>query len=147
MNIADLEDYLLSEQADFELIWHDKPILSLADAAGLFDLAKAAKTIILEGDTGLFAVILSSAYGKLNLEELRQRLSFSRLKLASSKKIEQKTGFLPPNIPLVGHKLPTMIDKKLLESDYLFGGSGHPLCTLKIDPQDLLYLNEISLQI
>ena len=63
--------------------------------------------------------------------------------MADSKKIQSPTGYSVCSIPLVGLGLPCLFDKKLLEHDFVYGGTGNELLTLKIAPTELLKANEI----
>ena len=47
-------------------------------------------------------------------------------------------------VPLVGLGLPLIFDKKLLCHDFVYGGPGDELVTLKIKPEDLMKANEIT---
>ena len=47
------------------------------------------------------------------------------------------------SIPLVGLGLPCLFDRKLLRHDYVYGGTGDELKTLKIAPEALLKVDEI----
>ena len=63
--------------------------------------------------------------------------------MADREKIKSITGYDVGTIPLVGLELPCLFDKKLLRHDFIFGGAGDELLTLKISPKDLLEVNEI----
>ena len=68
---------------------------------------------------------------------------FGKLKMADRKKIKSQTGYDVGSIPLVGLGLPCLFDRKLLRHDYVYGGTGDELKTLKIAPEALLKVNEI----
>jgi len=53
------------------------------------------------------------------------------------------TGYKAGSIPLIGHNLPCVFDDCLLDYDYIYGGSGDELHTLKIAPNDVMRLNNI----
>lgn len=52
--------------------------------------------------------------------------------------------YLTGCIPLVGLEIPCIFDKKLHCHDFVYGGTGEELLTLKIRPKDLMAVNEIK---
>lgn len=82
--------------------------------------------------------------GRLDFEKLKIQLGFKKLKMADRKKVEKQTGYLIGCIPLVGLGISYIFDKKLLCHDFVYGGTGDELLTLKINPNDLIKVNEIK---
>lgn len=140
---SDLEKTLDAVHARYRILEHDRPILSAADAAGYYPLEKAAPVFVLQTEDGLIGCIASAQNGRLNLELLKERFGFGKLKLADRKKVARQTGFEPGSIPLVGLGLPCIFDGKLLRHDLVYGRTGDARRTLEIDPRDLLKVNEI----
>lgn len=127
--------------ADYEIIHHLKPILSTVDAEGLFDIRKSAPIFILKTENGYIALIVSGQNGKLNFKSIKQILGLKKLSMASREEILEQTGFEAGAVPLIGHNMPTIIDQRVLRTDYVFGGTGDPYHTLKINPSDLQRIN------
>ena len=139
----ELRNFLEKNNSNFEILAHDTPIISTQDAGNYFDIGKAAPTLIMETEQGLVAFILSSKRGKIDLKAMKQDLGFSKLKMADRTKIEEITGYETGAVPLVGHNLPCVFDDCLLENEYIYGGSGDELHTLKITPRDVIRLNNV----
>ena len=74
---------------------------------------------------------------------MKDSLGFSKFKLADKKKIQKATGYEPGMIPLVGLELDCIFDDFLLMWDYIYGGTGNELITLKIAPADIKRLNKV----
>ncbi len=142
-SVQELETILREAGADFALIRQDVPILSAADAAPYYDVRKAAPTFILQTERGLIACTLSANRGRMDFEAMRRRFGFARLKMADRKKVLRETGYEVGTIPLVGHGLDCVFDDALLEYDYVYGGTGDALVTLKIAPGDVKALNRV----
>jgi len=142
-SITELETFLINQNSDFEILTHETPIVSTQDAAKYFDIDKAAPTFIMETEQGLIAFIVSSKRGKLDFKAIKQVLGFSKLKMADKDSIEKAIGYKTGTIPFIGHNLPCVFDKCLLEHDYIYGGSGDEFRTLKISPYDVLRLNNV----
>ena len=143
MTVKELEAFLRENNADFELLKQDKPILSAADAAAYYPVEKAAPTFVLQTEDGLIGCLVSVNSGRLDFETLKQKFGYTKLKMADKKKIESQTGYEVGAIPLIGLGLPCLFDNALLAYDYIYGGAGDELVTLKIAPQDVMRLNKI----
>ncbi len=143
MTAKEIEVFLRKNSADFELLKQDKPILSAADAAEYYPVEKAAPTFVLQTEDGLIGCIVSVNSGRLNFEQLKQKFGYTKLKMADRKKIESQTGYEVGSIPLIGLEVPCLFDNTLLKYDYIYGGAGNELVTLKIAPQDVMRLNKI----
>ena len=143
LTMTELFDYLTEQKADFTIISHPKPIQSLQDAAEYFEPQKSVPTFILDDGVGLIALFSSSGRGRLDLKRIAEKLNISRLKMADRRKIFKLTGYEAGGIPLIGLSLPCIFDERLLTFDYLYGGSGDPLHTLKICPLDVKRLNHV----
>ena len=142
-SIIELKNFLQNSNCDFEILSHDAPIISTHDAAKYFDIGKAAPTLIMDTEQGLVAFIISSKRGKIDFKAMRQDLGFSKLKMADRAKIKEITGYETGAVSLIGHNLPCIFDDCLLENDYIYGGSGDELHTLKITPRDVMRLNNV----
>ena len=143
MDIKEIETYLKERNIQYEIIRQDKPILSALDAEGYYPVEKSAPTFVLQTENGLIGCITSIQNGRLDFEKMKLQFGYSKLKMADTKKIQSQTGYSVGSIPLVRLGLPCLFDKKLLEHDFVYGGTGNELLTLKIAPTELLKANEI----
>jgi len=143
VTLEELRELLDREQADYQLICQEKPIRSAQDAQGFYPVEQSAPTFILECDDGLVACIASVQRGRLDFEAMKKQLGYTKLKLADRKKIQRETGYQVGSVPLVGHRLPCIFDRRLFCYDYVYGGTGDELVTLKITPRDIERLNQV----
>lgn len=142
-SLQELEAFLTNEGADFQLIGQERPIRSTDDGKSYYDMEKAAPTFVLQTENGLIACIVSGNRGRLDFEAMKQKLGFSKLKLADKKKIQRQTGYRVGAIPLIGLGLDCVFDDTLLAYDFIYGGTGDELVTLKIKPEDVKRLNKV----
>lgn len=142
-----LQSILKGCKYTYELIQHEKAILSAQDGADYFgiEIGQTAPTLILKTDKGFFALIVSGSRGKVNLNEVAEALGCIEVKLASRKEVKEVTGYELGSIPMAGLKLPCVIDNNLYRYPFIYGGTGEPTCTLKIEPQALQELNHVEL--
>lgn len=141
--VEELRRFLEKEECDFQLIWHEKPVLSLQDAAVYFDVSKAAPVSIVETEAGMMALIVSATRGRIDLKALKRETGYVRLKMAERERVEEATGYEAGRLPLIGHNLPCIFDNRLLQNDYIYGGSGDECCTLQIAPGDVKRLSKV----
>ena len=70
-------------------------------------------------------------------------LGCNKVKLASPKEVQKVTGFEVGSVSMVGLDLPCVIDKKLFNYDFVYGGIGKSTFSLKIEPSALNELNNV----
>lgn len=143
MNIEELHTFLKINNADYEIIRHSKPILSTTDAEGLFDITKAVPVFIMKTEKGYMALIVSGSSGRIDFKLLKQKLQLKKLSMAGREEVLSETGYEIGSIPLIGHNLPVILDKRIMETDYVYGGTGDAFYTLKINPKDVKRLNNV----
>lgn len=143
--MRDLAAILQEQRADFEWIDHDCSIQSAQEGAEYFgiEVGQTAPTIILKSEKQYYAIITSGDSGRLDFEHLKEILKCDELKLASPKEIKETTGYTVGTVPLVGHALPTIIDRQINRFSYIYGGTGYSNSTLKISPRDVIRLNHV----
>jgi len=137
---------ILSESAiEHEWIPHSHPILSAQDGADYFGIeaGQTAPTLILKSDRDYLAITICGDHGRIDMEDLKKRLDRSALRLAKPAEVEEATGFAIGSVPLIGHRLPTVLDRQLNRYSHVYGGTGNPNVTLKIRPADLERLNNV----
>ena len=143
MNIKELENFLHKSNADFQIIEHEFPIATLEDGKKYFDITWAVPTLILRYKAKIFSCMVSSMHGKIDFALLKSEMKLPELKLMNREMVFGSTGCEVGAIPLIGIGFPCIVDKKILQFDYIFGGSGDPLFTLRISPKDLMALNDV----
>ncbi|PLR75690.1 hypothetical protein CU633_19875 [Bacillus sp. V3-13] len=129
-----------------EIIKHEKPLLTAEEGSEFFriEVGQTAPSLILKTDKGFFALVVSGSRGKVNFENIAGILGCNKVKLASPKEVQKVTGFEVGSVPMVGLDLPFVIDKRLFHYDFIYGGTGQPAFTLKIEPQALNELNQVA---
>ncbi|WCR28066.1 hypothetical protein L3476_04645 [Paenibacillus thiaminolyticus] len=129
----------------FDIIRHKQPIRTAKEGAKALgiDLGQTAPALVLKADDDYVVLIMSGARGRIDLEAAAGLLGRGRLLLASRDEVREATGHEAGAIPLVGHTLPCLVDKLLYQYSYIYGGTGEPASTLKLDPRDLSKVNHV----
>ncbi|MBG0964972.1 aminoacyl-tRNA deacylase [Bacillus sp. SRB1LM] len=143
--MKELQGILEKSKYTYEIIQHEKPILSKQDGTKYFgiEVGQSAPTLILKTDKGFFVLIVSGNRSKVNFKKLAAILGCSKVKLASPEEVQKVKGFHVGSVCMVGLELPCVIDKRLFHYDYIYGGTGQSTFTLKIEPQALNELNQV----
>lgn len=141
----EITELLRETKYEYELIQHDRPILTREDGSSYFgiDVGQTAPTLILKTDKGFFGMIISGSSEKIDFEKIAILLNCKKVKLARPSEVQKVTGYSVGSVALIGFNLPCLIDKCLLNFDFIYGGTGKSTCTLKISPQAILELNQI----
>ncbi|GGH27023.1 aminoacyl-tRNA deacylase [Paenibacillus segetis] len=136
---------LEQQEIEYEIIEHNKQLNSAQEGADYFGISigQTAPTLILKSEKGFYALIVSGDHGKVDFATLRELLSVEQVKLASPQEVEEVTCSKIGNVSLINQGLLTILDRKLIRYEFVYGGTGHPLTTLKIRPSDLEKLNQI----
>lgn len=139
MTVENLQVFLHKNNVPFEIINHDTPIHTAQEGAKYFgiNVGQTAPTLIIKTDKGFFALILSGDRGHVDFSEVASVLGCNKVKLAGPKEVERITGCAVGSVSMVGHNLPCVIDKRLFQYSFIYGGSGKATCTLKVDPSVL----------
>jgi prolyl-tRNA editing enzyme YbaK/EbsC (Cys-tRNA(Pro) deacylase) len=148
-NMADsspMEDRLRACGFPFELLENRIPLKSARDGADYWgiELGATAPALVLWSQGHFLLLIVSGALPKVDFGALSLKTGLKGLRMATSAEIRDHFGLKPGEVPLFGLGLPTLVDRRLLTHDFVYGGSGDPGRTLKLAPEALLVLNEES---
>ena len=146
VNLVENIEYILKKSGFlFELIHNDKPIYTAKEGADYFkiDIAQIAPTLIIYTAVGFYVLVISGERGHVNFKEIKRLLNCKNVRLATKDEVKLITGFLVGNVPMFGIPLPYIVDNRLLEFPFVYGGLGEENATLKVDPNALLKLNNV----
>jgi len=141
----ELQNILEKSEYIYEIIEHDQPIRSREDGKKYFgiEVGQTAPTLILKTDKGFFAFIISGKRERFEFDAIAEIIGCTKVKLASPKEVQEITGFEVGSVRMVGLSLPCVLDKELFSYDFVYGGTGQPTFTLKIEPKALEELNQV----
>ena len=145
--LDELRALLEKNNVSFEIIQNKKPIYSVNDAYGYYEISQTAPTLIIKTERGFFALILAGDRGRADFELVKESLQCEKAKLASKKEVLEIIGYEVGSVPLVGHGLPCILDTRLFLHSYVYGGAGDANFTLKIDPRDIEKINDVVAKI
>ncbi|MGP7818580.1 aminoacyl-tRNA deacylase [Niallia sp. 01092] len=140
-----LQMILSKSNYKYELIHHEKPIRSAKDGSSYFGIriGQTAPSLILKTDRGYFYLVVSGERKKVCFEKIAELINCYKVNLASPDEVEKMTGFHVGSVAMIGIDLPCIVDKQLFQYDFIYGGTGEPTTTLKIEPHALHELNDV----
>ncbi|CQR74252.1 prolyl-tRNA synthetase [Sporomusa ovata DSM 2662] len=145
MEKVNIKDILEKSGFLFELIYNESPIRTAQEGADYFnvDIAQIVPTLILYTGIGFHVLVISGARGHVNFKEIKHLLHCKNVRLATKEEVKSVTGFSVGNVPMFGIPLPYIVDKRLLQFSFVYGGLGEENTTLKVDPRALFNLNKV----
>lgn len=146
MNVANIRKLLTDNGIEAEIIEHDRPIHSKNDAAGIFKIEETAPTLILDTDKGFIALTISGVREKIDFKQLKKSTKCKKLQLANQEKIAEEFNIIAGQVPLIGHNFPCILDEKLFQFPFVYGGTGDLYHTIKISPQQLEEANNVIMK-
>ena len=132
------EEFLKGIGVNFEMMYFTSPVRTVSQASEVsgFPEEKIVKTIILKGRRN-YAVIIA---GKKRVDLERLKGMDEELRLASPEEVMEITGFPPGAVPPIIGKggIITVLDKDLLNEEYVVGGGGKENSLVKIKVSDII---------
>lgn len=140
-----LKEVLAAKQVEFEIIHHERELRSAQEGAAYFgiEIGQTAPALVVKSEEDTYyAVIISGDYGRIDLDKAAAALGCTQLKLAKPKEVERITGHTVGSVSLV-LPLPCILDRGLMRYPCIYGGTGTPATTLKMNPADLEKVNQV----
>jgi len=142
------KDYLVSflkkNNVNFEIYRFKEETVTSRQASSLLNipLNSIAKSVLLMDEKRRPLLVILPGDKRINQKKLAKNLGRKKLRLATQDEVIENTGYPPGGIPPVGHSntIETIVDETLLQNDYVVAGGGSTNVLLKIDPKDIVRL-------
>ena len=141
--LLDLKRLLDTAEADYAILAHEETVVSAQDGvdSGFGDLRVMAPTLILKTEAGYLAAVIGGET-RLSYKKIKKVLGLKNISLASLPQVLEATGAGVGTVSLVNPGLRTVLDRRLLELDYVYGGCGAPRHTLRIRVSELVAVTQ-----
>jgi len=96
---------------------------------------KIVKSIVLIGKKTPLLVIVDGE-AKVSFKKLKEM--FGKVRMAKPEEVQKLTGYEIGSVPPVGVNIKTIVDKRVMENDYVLGGGGSIDRLIKIDPKRIV---------
>ena len=138
-SLEELKHLLDDAGADYSILAHEETVVSAQDGvdSGFGDLRVMAPTLILKTEAGYLAAVIGGE-SRLSYKKIKKALGLKNISLASPQQVLEVTGAGVGAVSLVNPGLRTILDRRLLELDHVYGGCGIPRHTLRISVRDLV---------
>ena len=136
IDLSNLENII--RELGGEVIDLDVPVKTVSQAAEAVKVSpkNIIKSLICIVEEGEPVLVIVTGDSKVDLDKL-SRL-FGSVRLASPNEVKEITGFEVGGIPPVGLDIKTVVDRKVLENDYVYGGGGCIMRLSKLDPRKIV---------
>ncbi|MBI5167779.1 MAG: YbaK/EbsC family protein [candidate division NC10 bacterium] len=106
------------------------------------------KSLLFQAKDGGLVLAIAAGMGRINTKRLEQLTGLKGLRLAKPEVVLEATGYPAGGTPPVGHKnhLRVVVDWRVLELPYVYGGGGDPKVMMRIKPTDIIRLNQAKVQ-
>jgi len=123
----------------YEVLAHEATLHRAEDGVAHFGvpLAQMAPTLVLHTERGPLAATVSGAT-RLSFKKIKKALGLRNVSLAPREEVVALTGAEPGVVALVNPGLATLVDRRLLEQPWAYGGCGVPARTLRMRPADVV---------
>ena len=131
---------------DYEIIKH-KPIRNVEEGVAELgiDFSEGVATLIYKTEEGFFGVYRRDDR-KIDEKKLKKVLGVRSLKFASKNEVKSKFEYELGAVGIYHEDLKYLMDKSLLEKDYVYGGPGDSEYDIKLSPRDLQKLGDAKVQ-
>jgi Cys-tRNA(Pro)/Cys-tRNA(Cys) deacylase len=137
-----LRDYLEHHSIQATLIEPNIPTPTVLDAARALGVEPSdiIKSVAFESKDGTVVLVVAPGDRRIDTNKVAQLASLEKLKMASSARVLEVTGYPAGGVPPVGHPegLRVVMDATLLEREALIGGGGSERLLLRITPAEVI---------
>jgi Cys-tRNA(Pro) deacylase len=137
-----LRDYLEHHGIQATLIEPNIPTPTVLDAARALGVEPSdiIKSVAFESKDGTVVLVVAPGDRRIDTIKVAQLVGLEKLKMASSARVHEVTGYPAGGVPPVGHPegLRVIVDASLLEREALIGGGGSERLLLRISPAEVV---------
>jgi prolyl-tRNA editing enzyme YbaK/EbsC (Cys-tRNA(Pro) deacylase) len=144
-NLNELRELCNRYNVDYKIYNDHLPLKTAKVGANEYgvNLCETAPTLILDIDRSMSAAIIRGDTC-ISFNRLKKLLSAKRIQLAKASDVYEITNTCIGEISLINKHIKTFVDRKVLETPYVFGGCGTSNCTLKIRSNDLIRITNAT---
>lgn len=146
MEAEKLRAYLASSKVEAEILKLKNEVKTVNQAAKVLGVPKdqIIKTIMFIDALGEPVLAIVRGDQKVNSKSLAKAIGTIGVRMASAKEVKKHSGYAIGGLPPVGHekKIKTVIDEKVMEKEFVYGGGGTERHLVKISPKDIQKLTD-----
>ncbi len=146
VGVEELKAYLTSSGINAEILELKDEVKTVNQAAKVLGVSKEQiiKTIMFIDALGEPVLAIVRGDQKVDNKKLANVVGTIGVRMASAKEVKKHSGYAIGGLPPIGHKqkIKTVIDEKVLEKEFVYGGGGTEKHLLKISPKDIQKLTD-----
>jgi len=141
VGVEELKAYLANSGISAEILELKDEVKTVNQAAKALGVPKEQiiKTIMFIDALGEPVLAIVRGDQKVDNKKLANVVGTLGVRMASAKEVKKHSGYAIGGLPPIGHKqrIKTVIDEKVLEKEFVYGGGGTEKHLLKISPKDI----------
>ncbi len=124
---------------DTEFIKFEENVKTVAQAENLLDVSseEIVKSLVVIGEEPLLCIVP----GNRSVDFTKLTEMYGDTRLATPKEVKDVTGYEIGGVPPIAD-IKVLIDERIMEKRYVYGGGGNERTLLKISPEDILKINK-----
>ena len=140
----DLREFIKKNRVNAEIIEFKEPVMTVEQAARMAKCRRdeIIKSIVLIDSSNNPVIAIVDGESRVSLRKVGE-ISGKNVRIAKAREVERKTGYKIGGVPPIGHRFKTIIDKKIIDKKYVYGGGGDSRHLIKISPKEIVRLGAI----
>jgi Cys-tRNA(Pro)/Cys-tRNA(Cys) deacylase len=144
----DLRAFLEREKVDAELIDLGVPMTTAQAAADQLQIPVGSifKSLVMCDAEGRAFVLVLPGDARVDQKAVARLIGTKKVRFAPEEVVLHETGYPAGGTPPVGHRksLPVLVDQKVLDYEFGYGGGGRHELLLKIRPDELVRVSKAT---
>jgi prolyl-tRNA editing enzyme YbaK/EbsC (Cys-tRNA(Pro) deacylase) len=138
-----LYDYIVQKGIEAEHLVFEKSCHSVQEAAEAVNASPKdlVKNICLMDDEGNLIVAIVKGEHRVSTTKVGQALNIAPPRTATVEEILEKTGYPCGGVPSFSYEAMYLVDKKVMEKDFIYTGGGSEYSLVRISPSELVKAN------
>ena len=140
--------FLEEHGVDHEIVAPGVPMPTVPAAAAAIGVGveQILKTLLFDNREGGYVVAIACGTGRVDRARLAAVSGAGKLRVADAPDVLRVTGFPAGGVaPLaLPHQLPVIVDSAVMELPVAWGGAGREELLLRVDPTDIVRLNDAT---
>jgi len=141
----DLQEYIRQRKIDATIYYFEKHTMTVDSAVEQMDVAKdvIVKSILVFNEREEPYVVFVNGDRRVSFEKLAQLTNSRAIRMAKAREVKEVLGYEVGGVPPIYYRrnVTSIVDRRLLNYDFVVGGGGSTHALLKIRPEDIVCLN------
>lgn len=138
-----LKRYVNEKGIKVKFLEFSEPVLSVKDSADKLGVGpeRIAKSLVFVDEKKTPILVIVGGDRRVNEKRL-SRLHGSEIRMAKAREVEKYTGYKVGEVPPIGLRLKTFVDRGVINFDTVIAGGGTTRTLIEVSPKDIIKASE-----